>query len=87
MVRVENGKVVEVDLPLSGTLKDGRTVSNYNLLPIEILLEEGWLPLEQVVPSFYSEKEYPIHEFYLVEKDKVIEYFKIESLMMEGYNI
>lgn len=42
----------ELYLPSSGTLSDGRTVSNYNLLPNDVLLAEGWKPLEEVKPVF-----------------------------------
>ena len=51
-VKIENGNVIQVGLPESGMLKDGRTVSGYNLLPDNALKAEGWLPLEQVMPDY-----------------------------------
>ena len=44
-VLIENGQVTKTRLPRTGVLKNGSTVSNYRLLPHEILLAEGWLPL------------------------------------------
>ena len=43
-------------LPKTWTLKDGRTVSGYNLLDEEILKQEGWLPLEDIQPEYNNEK-------------------------------
>ena len=48
--KVVNGQVVYV--PTSGVLQDGRTVSNYHLLPDETLLAEGWLPCEEIKPTY-----------------------------------
>lgn len=42
----------ELTLPTSGQLSDGTWVSNYDKLPIDVLLKEGWLPLEEVKPEF-----------------------------------
>lgn len=41
-----------VGLPPVGTLKDGRSVSNYNLLPVGTLNDEGWLEVEDVKPTY-----------------------------------
>jgi hypothetical protein len=49
--RIENDKT-DIGLPHSGVLSDGRTVSNYHLLPQEILTSEGWLPVEEVKPVY-----------------------------------
>jgi hypothetical protein len=49
---VQNGQVIQVGLPSSGILSDGRSVSNYNLLPESVLLSEGWLPLELNEPEY-----------------------------------
>lgn len=37
-------------LPSSAQLKSGAWVSNYDKLPDTILLQEGWLPLDEVKP-------------------------------------
>ena len=47
LIQVINGKIKHnTSLPKTGTLKNGSTVSGYHLLDEEILLDEGWLPLE-----------------------------------------
>ena len=81
MVRVINGKVVEEYLPPAGILRDGRTVSNYDLLPMEELAAEGWLPLETVIPEFDKETQYVVHDRYEILHTKVIEYFKVEQIL------
>ena len=48
---IENGQVTKTRLPRTGTLKDGSTVSNYNLLPHDVLIAEGWLPLVDEPPE------------------------------------
>jgi len=48
----------ELFLPTSGTLSDGRTVSNYHLLPAEMLIAEGWKPIEEVKPAFDEATQY-----------------------------
>ncbi len=42
MLQVIDGQIVKHSLPKTGVLKDGRTVSGYDALPVEILAEEGW---------------------------------------------
>ena len=41
MIQVIDGKIKQYQLPKTGTLKDGSTVSGYHLLDEEILLDEG----------------------------------------------
>jgi hypothetical protein len=50
--KAENGIVTQTSLPTSGILSDGRSVSNYNLLPVSVLFVEGWLPLELNEPEY-----------------------------------
>lgn len=53
--------------PRRNKLSDGRTVSNYNLLPDEILKNEGWTYCESVIeikPHFESEKQCLILDTY-----------------------
>ena len=52
MVKIQNGQVTQTSLPTSGILSNGRSVSNYNLLPEETLLTEGWLPLIENKPVY-----------------------------------
>ena len=75
--KAENGNVIQVGLPQSGVLKDGRTVSGYNLLPANVLKAEGWLPLEQVIPAYNAETQHIEHDSYIVESDKVTESFTV----------
>jgi len=42
----------ELGLPTTGVLSDGRSVSNYHLLPIETLAAEGWLLCEEIKPEY-----------------------------------
>jgi len=68
--RVENGNVV-VGLPSIGTLKNGNSVSGYNLLPEGILIEEGWLPLIENIPQYNNETEVLQGPNYVVETTQI----------------
>lgn len=68
--RVIDGQVVRVGLPRAGVI-DGRTVSNYHLLPESVLLAEGWLPLELNQPEYNPETQELRLTGYTVEADKV----------------
>jgi hypothetical protein len=41
--KIENSQVIQLGLPRVGVLKDGRTISGYNLLDEETLKSEGWI--------------------------------------------
>jgi len=41
LARIKNENL-EIGLPTSGVLRDGRTVSGYELLPLDELAQEGW---------------------------------------------
>jgi len=49
---------IELSLPTSGILQDGRTVSNYHLLPAKTLTAEGWKPIEEVKPVYNEATQY-----------------------------
>ena len=68
--KVENGIVTQAYLPTSGVL-NGRTVSNYNLLPESVLLAEGWLPLVENKPEYDDATQRLRLTGYTVESDKV----------------
>lgn len=68
--RVIDGQVVQVGLPRAGVI-DGRTVSNYHLLPEAVLLAEGWLPLELNQPEYSIDTQELRLVGYTVEADKV----------------
>ena len=74
--KVVNGQVTRAHLPTSGILQDGRTVSNYHLLPDEILLAEGWLPCEEVKPEYDEATQYLVIDTEVVQGDKVIVTYK-----------
>jgi hypothetical protein len=72
MVKVENGIVTQTSLPTSGALSDGRSVSNYNLLPESVLLAEGWLPLELNEPEYNPTTQLLQFVDYTIEIDRAI---------------
>lgn len=80
LVQVINGKITQHSLPKTGTLKNGSTVSGYHLLDGETLLEEGWLPLEDVEPEYDEETQYLVNDGYEILEDKVIKKYRIEEI-------
>jgi hypothetical protein len=80
MIQVINGEIIQYNLPKVGTLKDGRTVSGYHLLDEEILLNEGWLPLEDIPPEYDMETQYLVNDGYEILDDKVIKKYKVENI-------
>ena len=70
MIQVINGEIKQYSLPKVGTLKDGRTVSGYHLLDEEVLLDEGWLPLEDNPPEYDEETQYLANDGYEILEDK-----------------
>ena len=80
MVQVINGEIKQYSLPKTGTLKDGRTVSGYHLLDEEVLLDEGWLPLEDNPPEYDVETQYLVQDGYEILEDKVIKKYRIEEI-------
>jgi hypothetical protein len=63
LARIIDGKL-QLGLPQSGERLDGRTVSHYDLLPLDELKDEGWKETlddftegEQYVGSFYDNGE------------------------------
>jgi hypothetical protein len=71
-VKIENGTVTYVGVLVCGVLSDGRCVSNYNLLPPETLLAEGWLPLELNEPEYDPATQELQLTGYTINADKVI---------------
>ena len=83
LIQVINGEIKQYSLPKTGTLKDGSTVSGYHLLDEEVLLEEGWLPLEDNPPEYDEETQYLANDGYEVLEDKVIKKYRIEDIVEE----
>lgn len=84
MIRVINGEIKQYQLPKVGTLSDGRTVSGYHLLDEEVLLDEGWLPLEDNPPEYDMETQYLVQDGYEILEDKVIKKYRIEDIPEKG---
>ena len=80
MIQVIDGKIVKYSLPKVGILKDGSTVSGYHLLDEETLKEEGWLPLEDIVPEHDEETQYLVQDGYEILEEKVIKKYRIENI-------
>jgi hypothetical protein len=83
MIQVIEGKIKQYSLPKTGVLKDGSTISGYHLLDEEILLDEGWLPLEDVEPEYDEETQYLVDDGYEILEDKVIKKYRIEEIPEE----
>ena len=80
MIQVIEGKIKQYSLPKTGTLKNGSTVSGYHLLDEEVLLDEGWLPLEDSPPEYDEETQYLVQDDYEILEDKVIRKYRIEEI-------
>lgn len=80
MIKVIDNKIISYKLPHVGVLKDGTTVSGYHLLDEEILKDEGWLPLEDIQPTYDNATQYLIHDGYEILEDKVVKKYKIENI-------
>lgn len=80
MIQVIDGKIKQYKLPPTRTLSDGRTVSGYHLLDEEVLLDEGWLPLEDVEPDYDMETQYLVNDGYEILEDKVIKKYRIGEI-------
>lgn len=76
--KVENNQVIQIGLQSTGVLKDGSTVSGYNLLDEATLKAEGWLPLIDNPPGC-SEYEYIEHEGYTITENTVIVNYVIKA--------
>ncbi len=80
MIQIINGKIEQYNLPKTGTLKDGSTVSGYHLLDEDILREEGWLPLEDIKPEHDEETQHLANDGYEILEDKAIKKYRIEEI-------
>ena len=80
MIQVIEGKIKQYNLPKTGTLKNGSTVSGYHLLPEEVLKQEGWLPLEDNPPEYDMETQYLTNDGYEILEDKVIKKYSIADI-------
>lgn len=74
----------ELTLPFTGILKDGRTVSNYNLLPTETLKAEGWKPMEEVKPTYDEATQYLAVDTAIDAGDKITVAYKAVDIPIIG---
>lgn len=81
-VQIENGQIVKYNLPQTGYLKNGQSVSGYNLLDAETLKQEGWLPLIEEMPVYNSETQYLQHDGYVIETERVISRYKVVDIVI-----
>ena len=73
---------VEVGLPRTGKLSDGRTVSNYRRLPTDILAAEGWLPYIDERPEA-SEGYYARATGYDVQDAQIVRLYELVPIPVE----
>lgn len=81
--KIENG-ICNTNIPTVGTLKNGNTVSGYNLLTIEQLAEEGWYPLIENKPD-YNQLTHSLHfsDYSFNGSEISANYYAVENLTQE----
>ena len=80
LIQVINGEITQRSLPKTGALKNSSTVSGYHLLDEEVLLDEGWLPLEDILPEYDEDTQYLANDGYEILEGKVIRKYRIEEI-------
>ncbi|MGN9164979.1 hypothetical protein ACTNDY_06780 [Tissierellaceae bacterium HCP3S3_D8] len=83
MVQVIDGEIIQYYLPRTGYLKDGSSVSGYDILmrsDLELAKQEGWLLLEDNPPEYDKETQYIIEDGYKILEDKVIKKYRVEDI-------
>lgn len=82
-IKIIKGEIVEIGLSKTGILKDGSTVSGYDLLDEQTLKEEGWLPLEESKPEYNEQTQYLEFIDYDILEDKVIANYVVRDIEVE----
>jgi len=82
-VKVEDNQVIQTGLPSTGVLRDGSTVSGYNLLDETTLRNEGWLPLEENKPNYDEATQYLDFAGYEILNDKVIANYIVKDIEIQ----
>jgi hypothetical protein len=77
--RIREGKIT-IGIPKIGTLKDGSTVSGYNLLDYSVLKEEGWLPYEDIKPDYDPATHYLENAGHVVDTEKIAVRYLVKLL-------
>lgn len=80
MIQVIENEITQYNLPKTGHLKDGSSVSGYDMLDKEILKGEGWLPLEDVEPEYDELTQYILPDGYEIQSKKVIKKYVIREI-------
>lgn len=78
--KVEKGDIIQIGLPKVGKLKDGRTVSGYNLMSAEALAAEGWIPYEDNIPTVGEDQHYEFIENAIVEGKVITKYTVVDNM-------
>ena len=78
--KVESGQVISTRLPRTGRLSDGRYVSNYNQLPENALVSEGWLPGTENKPGYNAFTERLNGPTYEVQESSVTASYTVEQI-------
>lgn len=76
-IQVIDGKIVRYSLPKTGRLKSGEIVSGYDKLSPEMLKEEGWLPLEDIKPTYDEAIQYLETNGYDIQSTKVVALYNV----------
>ena len=84
VTEVEGEQVVqEVALERRGTRKDGRTVSEFNLLDKDTLIEEGYYPINDNIPEHDPEAQIIQFDRYVVNTKSVTAWYKVVDKPIE----
>ena len=84
VTEVEGEQVVqEVKLERRGTRKDGRTVSEFNLLGADTLIEEGYYPVNDNIPEYDPEIQMVQFDRYVVNSKSVTAKYKVVDIPIE----
>lgn len=86
LIQVIDNKITQYFLPKTGALQDGTTVSGYDLLPLEVLTLEGWLPLEDNLIPYDPDTQYLIPS-YTILSDKVVKSYAIGQAEESIYEV
>lgn len=86
MVQVKDNQIIKYNLPKTGYLSNGSSVSGYDLRMIEnpeLAKQEGWLPLEDIKPTYDINTQYLLDDGYEILTDRVIKKYKVEDIIIE----
>ena len=76
LARQHNGDI-QVGLPKTGRLSDGRVVSNYHKLPQGTLTAEGWLPYIDESPEHNAETHRARPTGYDVQEEQIVRTYEV----------